>query len=90
MKYHFAPILLIVCLLNSITVFSQVTLTGNAPTYAGREIVFKTFADPFTESEKELGKCKVAADGNFSTTLPVLETTYVFSHLGIFKGSIFV
>ncbi len=74
----------------SICSFSQVALSGNAPTYAGKEIVIKTFSDPFTGGEKELGICKVGVNGDFSIILPLQETTYIFSHLGIFKGSMFV
>jgi peroxiredoxin len=74
----------------SIYIFAQVTISGNAPTYAGKEIVFKTFADPFTGDEKKIGTSKVGPDGDFSIVLPVDKTTYIFSHLGIFKGSMFV
>ncbi len=65
---------------------SQVTISGSAVSYAGAELDFMTYTDPFTQSEIELGKCKVSANGDFSVVLPVNETTYIFSHLGIYKG----
>ncbi len=64
----------------------QVTLLGNNPSYAGSEIAFQMSADPFTGEEIEIGKCEVTTTGDFSLTLPLKETTYIFSHLGIFKG----
>lgn len=70
--------------------FSQVVLKGNAPTYAKSEIIFYVFADPFTETEKEIGKAKIGPDGEFTTVLPINEITYIFSHLGIFRGFMYV
>jgi peroxiredoxin len=69
---------------------AQVNLTGNAPSYAGREIVFNAYSDPFTETEFEIGKCKVSDNGDFSVALKISEITYIFSHLGIFKGYMYV
>jgi peroxiredoxin len=90
MKHYRFSFFLFFEFLFSISVYSQVTLTGNAPTYAGKEIIFKTFSDPFTGDEKIIGSCIVGLNGDFSTILPIEETTYIFSHLGIFKGSIFI
>jgi peroxiredoxin len=70
--------------------YAQVNLSGNTSTYAGQELVFKVYSDPFTETEIEIGKCKVSDNGDFSVALPIIETTYIFSHLGVFKGYMYV
>lgn len=69
---------------------AEVKLSGNALSYAGQEILFNTYADPFTETEIVTGKCIVAANGDFSVSISVTEITYIFSHLGIFKGYMYV
>ncbi len=58
---------------------------GNAPAYKGVEIIFYTYSDYITETETEIGRCKVDNSGKFSANLKVLETTFVFSHLGIYR-----
>jgi peroxiredoxin len=69
---------------------AAVKLSGNAITYSGQVLVFEIYSDPFTDTELEIGKCIVAANGDFSVTFPLSETTYIFSHLGIFKGYMYV
>jgi len=69
---------------------AKVNLSGNASTYAGQELVFNVYSDPFTETEIEIGKCKVSTNGDFSIILPINNTTYIFSHLGVFKGYMYV
>ncbi len=83
-------IILITVILYFSNASAQVYLSGNATTYAGKEIIFKKYSDPFSETELEVGKCTVAINGDFSITLPINEITYIFSHLGIFKGYMFV
>lgn len=79
----------IVIFLPVLKIYTQVTLSGNAPTYAGTELNFKTLADPFTNTEIELGKCIVSANGDFSVKLPVKKITQIFSYMGIYKGVMF-
>lgn len=69
---------------------AEVKLSGNALSYAGQEISFNIYTDPFTETEIVIGKCIVAVNGDFTISLPVTEITYIFSHLGIFKGYMYV
>jgi peroxiredoxin len=69
---------------------ADVYLSGNAPSYSGQELIFSTYSDPFTENETEIGKCRVFENGDFSVVLPVNEVTYIYSHLGIYKGYMYV
>jgi thiol-disulfide isomerase/thioredoxin len=83
-------ILLGVIFFVSLKTISQVTLSGNAPSFAGIELVFEKYSDPFTGNEVELGRCKVAANGNFLVSFSVNEITYIFSHMGIYKGYMYI
>lgn len=70
--------------------FAQKTrVSGNAITYAGDSLFFKTYSDFITYSEESLERIKVDAKGNFSTTLKVVEPTYVFVGLGAQRGYFF-
>jgi hypothetical protein len=74
----------------SVSVKSQVTLSGNAPTYKGQELVFYNYSDLITQTEEVIGKCKVDNNGTFRIELKVNEITYVFGHFGIYKVYLFV
>jgi len=63
----------------------QALVYGTAADYAGTELVFYTYSDYITLTEVEIGRCRVKANGNFEGSVKVLETTYVFSHLGIYR-----
>jgi len=71
-------------------VSQNVVLRGNASEYVGAKLSFLTFADQITYTEKELCSCQVNENGDFSCSLNVNETTYVFLHLGIYEAFIFV
>jgi thiol-disulfide isomerase/thioredoxin len=66
------------------------TISGLATTYKGDDIVFKTYKDYITLDEVELFRAKVDTSGHFSITLPINETVYVFTCLGIYKGHMYV
>ena len=74
----------------SIELRAQSVLTGNSPSYAGTELIFKTQNDPFAESDSILAKCIVAANGDFTVTIQVKEITNVFADLGIYRGFLYV
>jgi peroxiredoxin len=69
---------------------SQVVISGKQHTYANSELHFKTFADPFTGAENDLGTCLVSDSGAFLVRIPINETRLVFLHLGVFKGFIYI
>ncbi len=58
---------------------------GKAPEYKGIDIVFYTYSDYITETDYAIGQCRVESDGSFTARLKVLETTFVFAHLGIYR-----
>ncbi|PKP36431.1 MAG: hypothetical protein CVT98_07940 [Bacteroidetes bacterium HGW-Bacteroidetes-15] len=74
----------------SFTGKSQVTLLGNAPSYKGQELIFYSYSDLITQTEEVAARCIVDDNGQFSVELKVDETTYLYSHLGIYKAYIFV
>jgi thiol-disulfide isomerase/thioredoxin len=69
---------------------AQVTLWGNAPSYAGQELVFFKYADYVTQTEEVIARCDVDETGNFKCNLKVDEITYVFNHLGVYRIYLFV
>ncbi len=71
------------------TASAQVVLKGIAPSYRGEELIFYHYSDLITRTEEPIGKCKVAHDGQFSCSLDVDETTYLFSYLGIYRVYLF-
>lgn len=84
--------IIIICLLFSASsAFAQpVNITGLAKSYAGDEIVFYHYSDLITMTEEEMGRFKVDANGAFSCQIKVNETTFLFSHLGIYRIYLFV
>lgn len=79
-------VLAFILALVSYTSYSQEAIIyGNAPDYKGDEIVFYYYSDFITSTETEVGRCKVDEKGNFNGRIKILETTYVFGYLGIYK-----
>lgn len=68
---------------------AQVTITGNAPTYKGDELVFYHYSDLISQTEDAVGKCKVDSKGNFTCKLNIDETSFIFSYLGIYRIYLF-
>lgn len=89
-KYPGYLLILFLILIKSNTFSQPVTITGNSKSHIGDEIVFNRYADLITMSEDEVGRCKVDEMGNFRCQLKLTETTFVFSHLGIFRIYFFV
>ncbi len=73
----------------SIPVFSQnVTITGKAPDYAGKEIAFYTYPDPVVHQKKNLGSVKVAQDGSFTITILFNQTLEIYTYLEKYTGTL--
>lgn len=68
----------------------QVTIKGNAKSYAGDTLVWKSYQDLITLTEQTLAKCKVDENGNFEFKFNTTETIQTFIHLNVFKGFLFV
>jgi len=50
----------------------EAMIFGNAAEYKGSDIIFYTYSDYITETEYEVGRCKVERDGKFNAKLKVL------------------
>ena len=68
----------------------QVTIKGNAKSYAGDTLVWSCYQDQVTFTEQELAKCKVLEDGSFEFRITINETILSFIHLNVFKGILFI
>lgn len=66
------------------------TITGNSKSYTNNELVFYRYSDLVTMLEEEMGRCKVDNNGNFNCQLKISETTFLFSHIGIYRIYLFV
>ena len=67
-----------------------VYLNGTSKDYAGEELIFYRYSDLITLIEEEVGRCKVDEKGTFTCPVKVGETTYIFSHLGIYRIYLFI
>ena len=69
---------------------AKIVLTGHASDYNGQKIVFLHYDNQITYKEYPLGSVIVGANGDFSCSFNINETTFVFAHLGTYFTSIFV
>ncbi|MBN2273454.1 MAG: TlpA family protein disulfide reductase [Bacteroidales bacterium] len=67
-----------------------VIICGNAPSYAGEELVFYTLADHISQTEKELKRCKIDSSGDFHLEIQAVETMQVYANLGIYKAILWI
>jgi peroxiredoxin len=81
-------IFLLLCICQ-VSTSQNVTLYGKAPSYANREIVFYSYSDMISGEKQEIGRSLVDIDGDFSVSFNLEETTFVFSHLGIYKAFLY-
>lgn len=81
-------ILLLLCIC-PVSKSQNVTLYGNAPSYANMEIIFYCYTDMVSEMEKEIGRSQVDIDGNFALSFNLEETTFIISHMGIYKAFLY-
>lgn len=74
------------CLLHA----QPVVISGNAPSYAGEELVFYTLADYIAGNEKPLSRCRIAHNGDFRLEIATQECLQVHAYLGVFKTVLFI
>jgi peroxiredoxin len=67
-----------------------VIISGNAPSYAGQDLIFYTTADYFSATEKEMGRGTVTSSGDFHIEIPALNTLQVYASLGIYKALLWI
>lgn len=88
---HKKIIALIILLFGFISItFSQVIISGTAPTYSNNLLEFKAHSDPISNTERTIATAKVSAEGNFSCTLQTNEILKIILYLGIYKGELFI
>ena len=81
-------IILLLCI-SSVSNSQNVTIYGNAPSYATREIILYRYSDMISMEEEEIGRCLVNAEGNFTVSFNLETTTFIVSHLGIYKAFLY-
>jgi peroxiredoxin len=67
-----------------------VIISGNAPTYAGDDLIFYSISDYISGTQQEMGRCKISSEGEFSVLINTDETIQVFAFLGVFKSLLWV
>ncbi len=64
---------------------ATVKITGRSPDYAGDSLVFFSYSNMITFSEKEIASCVAGDSGGFEFTLNLEEPRLIFSHLGVYN-----
>jgi len=78
-------------LLFNVSAFSQqISIKGNAKSYAGEELVWHCYEDQISFNERELARTTVNSDGNFVFEFNINETILSFIHLNVFKGILYI
>ena len=75
--------------ISSVSESQNVTFYGSAPSYSNREIIFCRYSDMISMEEEEIGRCKVDAEGGFKVSFELETTTFILSHLGIYKAFLY-
>lgn len=68
----------------------NVTIKGNAISYAGDSITFLTYSDYITYTTKKVCECNVKKNGDFLCKFKTDNTKYLFANLGIYKIVLYV
>ncbi|MBL7110739.1 MAG: redoxin domain-containing protein [Bacteroidales bacterium] len=83
LKYLFLTVLLIG--FGSRATAETTKLSGNAPSYAGEEIIFYSYSNMISFREIQLGTCIVNDSGLFECSIDLDETRLIFTNLGIYN-----
>ncbi|MBN1790307.1 MAG: TlpA family protein disulfide reductase [Bacteroidales bacterium] len=68
----------------------QITISGQAPSFANTEIVFYRTADWISGTEEVAGQCQVSDSGYFEISVPVETTGQLYAYLGVYRAYFFV
>lgn len=63
-------------------------ISGKAVDYSGKEILFYTYSEPVVHQKHELGTVKVGADGSFSISFSINQTTEIYADLEKYTGTL--
>ena len=87
-------IIIFSCLINQLFFLSayvqDVIIKGNAPSYAGDELVFYSYSDMISFNEKKISKCIVDQNGDFTFKLITDKTKSIFISLGVYNGIMYI
>jgi peroxiredoxin len=64
---------------------ATVKITGKSAEYAGDSLVFFSYSNMITFSEKDIASCVADDSGGFVFTLTLEEPRLIFSHLGVYN-----
>lgn len=68
----------------------KISIEGIETDYCNEEIIVYKYANLITYQEEELTRIEIDDFGNFSFSFVADEITFIFMHLGIYKGYLFV
>ncbi|MBQ3635228.1 MAG: redoxin domain-containing protein [Bacteroidales bacterium] len=85
----FISLLLSLCLSAS-ALAGTVSISGMAPSYAGKHLTIVSYADYISRLKTELADIEVGQDGSFDASFEIKEVTYAFVELGSFVGYIYL
>ncbi len=63
----------------------EAILYGKSKAWAGSEIIFYKYKELITNSEEPLASTVVDSNGTFELKIPLQQTEYIFTHLGIYN-----
>lgn len=75
-------------LLVSISAYLQaipVSLSGKASDYSGETLVFYSYSNMVSFTEKEMGSCEVNDSGEFKCNIDIDETRLIYARLGVYN-----
>ena len=85
----FLVIILSCLFINSRVHAGEIVLSGKSVDWANSEIAFYRYKELITYSEELLAKTVISDDGTFKLTFRVNETSYIFTHLGIYLAYLY-
>jgi hypothetical protein len=65
-------------------------IVGQNKEYAGRKLRFFKYTDPVTLEKEQVFALEIDASGSFKAKADLLQTTFVFSEFGIYRGNLFL
>ncbi|MCQ2191859.1 MAG: TlpA family protein disulfide reductase [Paludibacteraceae bacterium] len=66
------------------------TISGNAPSYAGKKLAIKTYSEQILNEEEDLGEASVSANGDFKFEIEIGQTMQVFIPGEVSKAFLYV
>ncbi|MEI6274384.1 MAG: hypothetical protein WCP08_00280 [Prolixibacteraceae bacterium] len=80
-------LLIFTCLFGSLS-GQTVTIYGQAPDYAGKELIFYTFPEPISHQPKILAETKIGLDGTFNLGFKTNQSIEIYCDLEKLRGTL--